>query len=387
MSFGTANIDGGVSYTANCNAGYGGSYSYQAQGLEAYRDRRRGTLTFRPPRSYGTNTVTVIFTFEGMDYRWDAGFNSPLDLSQVTYRGQSPYSHDNAANTVSYKINVTGGQQYTIDQDSFSWPGGSAASATSVSDWPFVAQETYHYLTFTNFHNHAINLIVQVVGMGCNKPDLTAAAQQLQINYPPPQINPYLSTMQQTCQNAGSLSVYVYQGHAGLTNGQPQIAAYTGKICNVTTNCPAGAPTYSAPLLCFIPIDRWLADAYYLLSGTTPDMPDDFTGGQGMPPLVVIMGCESGTSWPPGFAQAGAKVVVYSGGEGDAATASAAINAFFNTLAGSSSSTIDQALSAANVIIDDYNMHPAAIGPMSDMTAVYGSGASGSSTFADIIKP
>ncbi|HTS18582.1 MAG TPA: hypothetical protein VMP11_13495 [Verrucomicrobiae bacterium] len=153
MSFGTASTDGGWTDIGYCTEGYGGNYTWPTQEIEAYRDRRRGTLTFRPPRSYGTNTVTVIFTFEGMDYRWGGGYSAPLDLSQVTYQGQSPYSYDNAAQTVSYKINVTGGQQYTINQDSFGWPGGSAAYATSVSDWPFVARDTYHYLTFTNFHN------------------------------------------------------------------------------------------------------------------------------------------------------------------------------------------------------------------------------------------
>ncbi|MGO9243681.1 MAG: hypothetical protein ACLPT4_05670 [Verrucomicrobiia bacterium] len=377
MSFGTQNIDGSVSVTYSCFC-WGWGCPWAGEGLDTFRNRGRGTLTFRPPRSYGTNTVTVIFTFEGM--------TGPPDLSQVTYRGQSPYSYDNAAQTVSYKINVTGGQQYTINQDSFQWPSRAAPQVLSYAGTPFAASGSYHWLSFTNFHNHAISLIVQVVGMGCNKPNLSAAAQQLKVNYPGPQINPYLISMRQACQNAGTLSVYVYQGHAGLTNGQPQIAAYTGQICNVTTNCPAGVPTYSAPLFCFIPIDRWLADAYYLLSGTTPDMPDDFTGGQGMPPLVVIMGCESGSSWPPGFTQAGAKVVVYSGGEGDAATASAAINAFFNTLAGGQ--TIDAALSAGNVIIDTYNMHPNPGGAqMNDMTAVYGGGASAASTFTNLITP
>ena len=300
MSFGSANADGGLSYEGFCYC-WGYYCSHAAQNLHAYRDRRRGTLT------YDTNT-TVIFTFEGVDYRpfWDTTTNQPLgplDLSQVTYRGHSPYSYSNEAQTVSYLINVDGGKEYTIDQDIFQWPSGAVPQAMSCADGPFVALDTYHWLSWTNFHNHAISLIVQVVGMGCNKPNLSAAAQQLKVNYPGPQINPYLISMRQACQNAGTLSVYVYQGHAGLTNGQPQIAAYTGQICGVTTNCPAGAPTYSAPLLCFIPIDRWLADAYYLLSGTTPDMPDDFTGGQGMPPLVVIMGCESGSSWPPGFTQ------------------------------------------------------------------------------------
>jgi hypothetical protein len=157
-------------------------------------------------------------------------------------------------------------------------------------------------------------------------------------------------------------------------------------VCGITTNCPTGTPHYDAPLLCFIPL-TWLADVYYLTTSEKPSMVNDFTEGKGMPRLVLIIGCESGESWQSDFTQAGAKALIYCGGEADAATASAAINAFFNTLASSGEATIDQALDAANQIIDDYNAHPHSTGPMNHLTAVYGGGAWGARTFAEVIKP
>lgn len=236
-----------------------------------------------------------------------------------------------------------------------------------------------HWLTWTNFHNHTVDLIVQEVGQAGYTPNLKNAAGQLKVNYRQPLQNARLLDMRQTCQNAGSFSVYVYQGHAGIISNQPGIAAYTGLNCIFPSNCPAGTPTYDVGLF------TYKADVYFLTSVIMPNIVGDFTAGQGMSRLVVIMGCESGTSWPPGFTQAGAKVLIYSGGEVDAATASGAINAFFNTLA--SGQTIADALGAANQIIDNYNSHPGATGQMNEMTAVYGSGVSGANTFVDIMKP
>ena len=73
--------------------------------------------------------------------------------------------------------------------------------------------------------------------------------------------------------------------------------------------------------------------------------------------------------------------------EDNVSTASGAINAFFNHLA--AGETIDQARSAANEIIKNYNDHyrPEGREEMEEMTAVCGNGASGGSTFADILKP
>jgi hypothetical protein len=118
-------------------------------------------VSFRAPRQYDTNT-TVIFTFEGMDdtlapqeindFTPISPFG-PLDLSQVKYQGQNPIAWDNAAKTVSYLINVDGGREYTIDQDSFDWP----IMTNYLSFWdgldPRLLTETLHCLTWTNFHN------------------------------------------------------------------------------------------------------------------------------------------------------------------------------------------------------------------------------------------
>jgi hypothetical protein len=156
MSFGRANADGGLSYEGFCYC-WGWYCSHAAQNLQAYRDRRRGTLTFRAPRSYDTNT-TVIFTFEGVDYRpfWDTTTNQPLgplDLSQVTYRGLRPYAYSNEAQTVSYLISVTRGKEYTINEDSFGWPSGAVPQAMNCPDGSFVALDSYHWLSWTNLHN------------------------------------------------------------------------------------------------------------------------------------------------------------------------------------------------------------------------------------------
>ncbi|HUK82195.1 MAG TPA: hypothetical protein VLZ12_06125 [Verrucomicrobiae bacterium] len=232
--------------------------------------------------------------------------------------------------------------------------------------------------------NASVDLIVQTVGTGGPKPDLRDAAEKLKINYRKPynpQQNARLFNMRQACGNAGKFSVYVYQGHAGIVSNQPGIAAYTGKICGITTSCPAGTPTYDVSFF------TYKADVYFLTNALTPNMVTDFISGKGVPRLVMLIGCESGTSWQDGFPRAGAKLLVYCGGNVAEPTASAAINAFFNTLASTGQATINQARDAANLIIDDYNAHPGSTGQMDPFSAVYAAGVSGTNTFADIMKP
>ena len=78
--------------------------------------------------------------------------------------------------------------------------------------------------------------------------------------------------------------------------------------------------------------------------------------------------------------QAGAKVLISSGGAVDERTASLAITKFFNTLK-EDGATIGAALAAANDVIDDHNMHVDSHRQME-----HGSGVSATSTFADIMK-
>ncbi len=355
------------------------------------RTQRSGAIRFRAPRQYDTNT-TVIFTFEGVDYKRLNG--APLDLSQVMFRGLAPFAYSNEIKTVSYMLTVDGGREYTLNQDDFAWssssqPGKDSEYSANTNCYAYVRStwlygdwtEDMHWLSWTNFHNHTVDMIIQEVGQAGYTPNLKDAAGKLKVNYRKPQEKARLSDLQQACRSAGSFSVYIYQGHAGIISNQPAVAAYTGR----TYNPAKDVAWYFVPGIFGGTTNA--ADLYFLSTSIMPNMVSDFTGGQGISRIVMIMGCDSGTSWQTGFTQAGAKVLVYSGGEGDASTASGAINAFFNTLASSQTSTIDQALSAANQIIDSYNSHPGALGQMNELAAVYGNAISGTNTFMDIMKP
>jgi hypothetical protein len=63
---------------------------------------------FPAPRLYDTNT-TVVFTFEGVSYALPGGVTQ--DLSQVTFRGQSPVAYSNEIGSVSYLTTVNGSQK------------------------------------------------------------------------------------------------------------------------------------------------------------------------------------------------------------------------------------------------------------------------------------
>jgi len=123
----------------------------------------RAASAFPPTAEYDTNT-TVIFTFEGVDYLRRDG--APLDLSQITYRRQAPFTYDNTAQTVSYVITVDRDKEYTISQDDFTWPGDQQSFHDSryIGPWQCPLSwdwyslrgtwtEDVHWLTWTNFHN------------------------------------------------------------------------------------------------------------------------------------------------------------------------------------------------------------------------------------------
>jgi hypothetical protein len=158
LSFGTYSYDHGAAeeHGLLCTDPYANEY----RALERVMDK--SSIRFRAPRQYDTNT-TVIFTFEGVDYRRRDGV--PLDLSQISFRGQSPIAYSNEAQTVSYLITVDGGKEYTICEDDFTWPSdqqfyeeywsdtypcdGSFGSDSFGGNWT----EDMHWLTWTNFHN------------------------------------------------------------------------------------------------------------------------------------------------------------------------------------------------------------------------------------------
>jgi SAM-dependent methyltransferase len=137
-------------------------YARGNTGWEEYwpwENEARASLTFKAPPQYGTNT-TVIFTFEGMQYATPGG--ATQDLSQVQFRGQSPIAYSNEAQTVSYLFTVTGGQKYTINQDSFTWP---SFTTNYVQQFPYATlfySDTLHHLSWTNFHNAVAALTIYV---------------------------------------------------------------------------------------------------------------------------------------------------------------------------------------------------------------------------------
>ena len=134
---------------------------YEAAVLTRYN--RDAGLRFIAPRQYGTNT-TVIFTFEGVDYRRPGGI-SP-DLSQVKFRGQDPIAYSNEAQSVSYLLTVDGGREYMLCPDDFEWPAFSDPETVNYTDtdtncYALVRSsflvgsyaEDMHWLSWTDFHN------------------------------------------------------------------------------------------------------------------------------------------------------------------------------------------------------------------------------------------
>lgn len=168
--------------------------TYVTEYASMSKEEDTGSIRFLAPREYGSNT-TVIFTFEGMSYRQEEGVTP--DLSQVQFRGQSPIAYDNEAQTASYWLTVNGGQEYTINQDDFTWPSDSgtnshfAYSSADGGPCPFILQDSFvanwhtdmHFLSWTNFHNALpqiigpSNLVSTVYAAGSNA-TLTAS------NYP-----------------------------------------------------------------------------------------------------------------------------------------------------------------------------------------------------------
>jgi hypothetical protein len=127
-------------------------------------------LTFRAPVYYGTNTP-VIFTFEGVDY----ARTNALDLTQVKFKDPSgttyldPVETNNVNGFVGYLITVNGGQEYSLSQSSFQWPGGFTQAGT-VQGITWICssggEEQYtvsaHWLTFSGFHNEQIIVNVEI---------------------------------------------------------------------------------------------------------------------------------------------------------------------------------------------------------------------------------
>jgi len=128
------------------------------------RQKNAGWVTFQAAAQSPTN-ATVVLTFEGVNYA--VPNNVAMDLSQVQFRGQSPVSND--SQSVSYLMTTSPGQQYTINQDDFTWPSFSPAT-----NYTHTYNDTYdtcpilksyawagnyltdlHWLNWTGFTNHS----------------------------------------------------------------------------------------------------------------------------------------------------------------------------------------------------------------------------------------
>lgn len=213
-------------------------------------------------------------------------------------------------------------------------------------------------------------IMVHVVGQGGRllgyHPDLKAAAKKLNIKYKK-RIDPKLERMQEDCVKCGIDDIYIYQGHAGRIGGvSPALAAYTGDMYN-----PEKPSYYYSERL-----TQWRADLYNLDS-----MLQDFSASEGMPSIVVLVGCEMGSDWQSKFTAAGVKLLVSSGGSANASVASASINILINGLA--SGKTIDEAIRNANEVISSYNQR--VYEQMTPLQSTYGFGIFGGSTLSEIL--
>ena len=219
--------------------------SYGTEVVFPLRDNTKASLTFRAPVQYDTNT-TVILTFEGVNYTRPDGVT--LDLSQVQYLGQSPVSND--ASSVSYLLTVNGGQTYTISQDSFQWPSFTTNYAELSSFDLFIHSETFHSLSWTNFHNAypqiigPSNLVSTVDAAGLSA-TLTAQGYLSTSTY-------QWSTTSQNVQFVGpttgqSVTVAPIQGRwtpAGAVEVVTLIATFDNEIITNTFNIIVQHPTY-----------------------------------------------------------------------------------------------------------------------------------------------
>jgi len=106
-----------------------------------------GELVFRAPFYYPPDTV-VVFTVEGVGYTTT---NAVADLTQVLLHWEGAVLAPVSTNdyNCSYLISLTGGQEYTLEEASFTWPGQTNSYGTA----PVYSFQTYHTLSFTGFHN------------------------------------------------------------------------------------------------------------------------------------------------------------------------------------------------------------------------------------------
>jgi len=104
----------------------------------------------------------VVFTFEGMQYGRPEGATQDLSQIQFIFNGKTntPVAVSNEIQSVSYLISVDGAKEYTLTTNSFLWPTISTNWVDvyvdpydPFDDYTAWCTNTYHTLTWTNFHN------------------------------------------------------------------------------------------------------------------------------------------------------------------------------------------------------------------------------------------
>ena len=115
------------------------------------------SMTVSAPLYYPAGSA-VLFTFHGVDYGRPAG--SPLDLSVVTFQGQSPVAWSEYYRTVSFLVSMSGGETFTLDADSPSGPGTYAdgTKSTSICGSTIETRTNANWLSFDGFDNCLITM-------------------------------------------------------------------------------------------------------------------------------------------------------------------------------------------------------------------------------------
>ncbi len=143
-------------------------HSENTQDSSLVHRRWNGSITFTAPMHYPADTL-VRLQFDNINYARD-NYNVPADWTQVTFQGQPPFAPG------SYLISVTGGQTYTIDASSFSWPG--AVSKTwnyPDGNWWFTSSYTGDWFQFRGFHNQQILPDIDIDGVADDQGGLLSA--------------------------------------------------------------------------------------------------------------------------------------------------------------------------------------------------------------------
>jgi hypothetical protein len=374
----------------------------------AWQAQFEGTMRYRAPFYYESNTV-VVLTFERINagsynpaaYDPEGGYGGyenswePIDPWQVKLKHDGQWYEPVAVDTntwdVSYVVPMTGGRTYEITQDSFDWP----ATSWNYPVWDSELEDyvpyngptgTVHLLSFTGFHNQSITILEHDVGWGGlwgYGGNLGDAAKRLGLKY----TRNYggrgfiyhwdYHDMIAEISDLGKWSVYVYCGHGGVANGFAEVAGYTGTRTNAFEGIKTRTDYY---------YDEYCIAWYEAYEYRLASMLGAFQAGKGVPRVVIILACnvDGGDSWPQTFTNAGAKLVIRTGGKGNASTQAGAVRAFFESLA--AGGTVDEAKAAGNKVIEGSNAKLPPNQQGAPMASFYGTGVSDVSTWKDLLK-